>query len=584
MSKSLSEDIVRATNDERTEEDWALILDICDRVNASPTAAQEAVKAVKRRLNDPRPRVILYALSLLGALVDNCKKPLHLEVCSRDFVETASKLLQKSGPQQKISDKMKELILKWTKETFKGDHQLGIIELELLPKVRGGGSMVGGTQSGSSSRLSASQVQLKEDEDLAKAIQMSLNEETSSAAAAPQPTLTTMQQPVSMYPQLGQTSVSPVPIRRNIHTRSVRALFDFEAAESNELSFQAGEIIQIIDDSDPNWWKGRGFRGEGLFPSNFVTSDLAQRPPPPPAQVVERHVRYADEVGGSLVQNKPEISEEKIDLLLEMLKNADATEGNDEENATLKELEDECKNMGPLVVEKIREIEGRQAQLGKLKEQFEDAMTLYQRCMKEIPKPVFTLPSTVQVDSEPLPPAYGDPSTAAAAQTYSGPSHYGHSSLEQPMSLGYSGPRQQPVQMQPQGFYPSPAQHPVLSQPLSGQQQLPHSSAMAPPPRMQQMGPGPTQSFMPPQHFTEQLPQGQSAMSHGMDSLPAGFQSLSFGGPSYSQPGINVGPPGPALQQQPHQFSTGDSPYGRPHYVQHQLGPQAPVTQVTPLL
>eukprot|EP00118_Oscarella_pearsei_P028602 m.2546 g.2546 ORF g.2546 m.2546 type:complete len:101 (+) comp8751_c0_seq2:2214-2516(+) len=77
---------------------------------------------------------------------------------------------------------------------------------------------------------------------------------------------------------------------------------------------------------------------------------------------------------------------------------------------------------------------------------------------------------------------------------------------------------------------------------------------------------------------------GQSAMSHGMDSLPAGFQSLSFGGPSYSQPGINVGPPGPALQQQPHQFSTGDSPYGRPHYVQHQLGPQAPVTQVTPLL
>ncbi|XP_042360790.1 GRB2-related adapter protein 2a [Plectropomus leopardus] len=70
------------------------------------------------------------------------------------------------------------------------------------------------------------------------------------------------------YPPRRTSETMPLPQRAS--TMQVKALYAFTAEEDDELGFNAGDIIEVMDRSDASWWKGRLRGKSGLFPANYT--------------------------------------------------------------------------------------------------------------------------------------------------------------------------------------------------------------------------------------------------------------------------------------------------------------------------
>ncbi|GFS06908.1 signal transducing adapter molecule 2 [Elysia marginata] len=265
----------------------------------------------------------MQALTVLDACVNNCGKQFHLEICSRDFVSECRTLIS-----QKVA--------------------IALSLQEDQAKLSGRGSSSSASRSGGSGSGGG--------------LYPSHNSGSSYSSAA-----------------------SSQPVQKEL--RKVRALYDFEAAEDNELTFKAGELICVLDDGDPNWWKGSNHRGEGLFPTNFVTADLTIEPEPE-YKPEKKSVQFNEEVQVqtmSLPPGEEEIDESKIDEVLTLIQNADPTGETHPDSPQMLGLEEQCKAMGPLIDTELEKIDKKHATLVELNKKVMDALQMYHNLMKETP-------------------------------------------------------------------------------------------------------------------------------------------------------------------------------------------------------
>ncbi|XP_055727260.1 signal transducing adapter molecule 2-like [Salvelinus fontinalis] len=493
------QDVEKATNETNTVEDWALIMDICDRVGQTPNGAKDCLRSVMKRVNHKVPHVAMQALTLLAACVNNSGRIFHLEICSREFATEVRTVLSRAH--SKVCDKLKGMMVEWC-DGFQKDPQLSLVSATIKSLREEGVVFPSSGSQGSSLKGTTPAVSKpSDDDDLAKAIELSLQEQKQYVEARP---LTVTADPPFNTNGGGGSRDS----------RKLRALYDFEAAEDNELTFKTGELILVLDDSDPNWWKGENHRGVGLFPSNFVTTNLNTEPelvtyvektPAPEEPSIEANV-------------EPEpvfIDEEKMDRALYLLQNTDPADAAPD-CQELVQLEGACEQMNPMIDDKLEDIDRQHSELSELNVKVLEALELYNKLMNEAP--FYTAYSKLQSQQQPQQQPQYAPASQVPIQGY--PGQPGGSYMPPGMPQGPPAQQAYMGSDQPGPLHSLP---PNVTSPNGQPAQLPYSVPYAPAGYPPQMGVAPQMDMsayqnvnLPPASYqmaapSQQAPQQQQA-------------------------------------------------------------------------
>jgi signal transducing adaptor molecule len=389
-NKSFQVALEAATNESNTEENWDRILEVCDYVKNGQIKPNELLDQILKRLKQTRrTKLQMNTLILFDAAVKNCGQQFHQLFTSRATMNTLVEVVDDTRTENTVRNRIGSLLKQWMDDPeFKDKAQyamLGATYKKLTTEK--GYTFIDGPNNqpistanpvvSTGARKTQDELLAKrEEEEFAKAIALSMQEANQSK---PQQ----QQQPVnnSLYPSMQQ----PTSTVASVNEKKAKALYDFEAAEDNEVTFKAGDILIITDDSDQHWWKGVNNGVEGLFPANFVTKNLQQQVDSPSQSTgkTSNDSNQKQQRQNEIVKDQVIIDERLIDRCLTMLQNADPTGEIEADSNEMLTLEDTCYAMGPLIDHELEKVDRKHVQLEELNKNLREAMDLYHRLMEE---------------------------------------------------------------------------------------------------------------------------------------------------------------------------------------------------------
>lgn len=141
FSTQVGQKIESATDGSLPSENWTLNMEICDIINETEDGPKDAIKAIKRRLNQAAGKnytIVMYTLTVLETCVKNCGKRFHALACSREFVQDLVKLIgPKNEPPTAVQEKVLSLIQTWA-DTFRHQpHTQGVVQVYQELKIKG---------------------------------------------------------------------------------------------------------------------------------------------------------------------------------------------------------------------------------------------------------------------------------------------------------------------------------------------------------------------------------------------------------------------------------------------------------------
>ncbi|XP_051988002.1 hepatocyte growth factor-regulated tyrosine kinase substrate isoform X7 [Xyrauchen texanus] len=116
----------KATSQLLLETDWESILQICDLIRQGDTQAKYAIGAIKKKLSDKNPHVVIYALEVLESVVKNCGQTIHDEVACKVTMEELKELFKKQ-PELNVKNKILYLIQAWA-HAFRNEPKYKVVQ------------------------------------------------------------------------------------------------------------------------------------------------------------------------------------------------------------------------------------------------------------------------------------------------------------------------------------------------------------------------------------------------------------------------------------------------------------------------